>query len=132
MANLTVSSKVPFDTKFSAGSQSVTLKGYNSVVIRDANGLVPFGSVGRTEVEETLWAKIVEANKHQKVFKDGLVFASKNVSSADAEAKEKRELSCGLEGLVVGKKDAKGNDIQDKRLPQSKANRIETATDLGY
>jgi hypothetical protein len=91
MANITVACKLPNGLILDQDGKKVVLKGS-----RDRDAVAGFGL---TQVDEGFWSTWTTAYKDFPPLKKGLVFAQAKEASAAAEAKEKKDVKTGLEGL---------------------------------
>ena len=116
MGTVTVISKLPHALEIDYKGKKVEIKGANSTKIRDQNGLIPEGSYGATELDESLWTAWSTENASLYFLHKGYVFAKPTAKSATDEAEGKRELKTGLEGL--------SQNMQDERLAPSDRKRL--------
>lgn len=116
MGTVTVISKLPHALEIDYKGKKVEIKGANSTKIRDQDGLIPEGSYGSTELDESLWTAWSTENASLSFLVNDYVFAKSTTKSATDEAEGKRELKTGLEGL--------SQNMQDERLAPSDRKRL--------
>jgi len=116
MGTVTVISKLPHALEIDYKGQKVEIKGANSTKIRDQNGLIPEGSYGSTELDESLWSAWSTENASLSFLQNGYVFAKSTAKAATDEAEGKRQLKTGIEGLSQDMKDDRLAPADRKRL----------------
>lgn len=91
MPTITVACKLPNGLVLNLGDTKVVLKG-----ARDREAVAGFGL---TEVDEGFWSTWTTQHKDFVPLKKGMIFAQPKAASAAAEAKEKKDIKTGLEGM---------------------------------
>lgn len=96
--------KHPHGIKFKLGNnRHVTIQG-NATHLKDkTTGVLPDGGFGMTTILKEDWEAIKNTYGTMSIFKSGLIFASADTASAQAQAKEHDELKSGFEPVDVKK-----------------------------
>lgn len=79
----------------------VELKGNGSHLIGKESGVLPVGAYGLTIIKAEDWDYIVKTYGNQKIFTNGLCFATKKKADAEEEAESRDDLRNGLEPVNV-------------------------------
>lgn len=96
--------KHPHGIKFKLGNnRHVTIQG-NATHLKDkTTGVLPEGGFGMTTILKEDWEAIKNTYSTMSIFKSGLIFASADTASAQAQAKEHDELKSGFEPVDIKK-----------------------------
>ncbi len=96
--------KHPHGIKFKLGNnRHVTIQG-NATHLKDkTTGVLPDGGFGMTTILKEDWEAIKNTYSTMSIFKSGLIFASADTASAQAQAKEHDELKSGFEPVDIKK-----------------------------
>lgn len=96
--------KHPQGIKFKLNNnRSVVING-NAVHLKGKNtGVLPDGGFGMTTILREDWEAIKKAYGTMSIFKNGLIFASADTASANAQAKEYDEVKSGFEPVDIKK-----------------------------
>ena len=96
--------KHPHGIKFKLGNnRHVTIQG-NATHLKDkTTGVLPDGGFGMTTILKEDWEAIKNTYSTVSIFKSGLIFASADTASAQAQAKEHDELKSGFEPVDIKK-----------------------------
>lgn len=96
--------KHPHGIKFKLGNnRHVTIQG-NATHLKDkTTGVLPEGGFGMTTILKEDWETIKNTYSTMSIFKSGLIFASADTASAQAQAKEYDELKSGFEPVDIKK-----------------------------
>jgi hypothetical protein len=96
MATITVGCKLPHGLIIEVDGHAVTLNGKNSSNV--------IGGYGLTEgVDKDFFGKWMSANRDSAAVKNGLIFAQDRADSARSEAKERKGVKNGTEGIDPNK-----------------------------
>lgn len=102
----------PFGIKYiMPDGREVVLNGNASHLIGKETGKLPVGAFGLTIVKEDDWKYITETFGNQKIFKNGLCFATRKKAYSEEEAADREDLRTGFEPVDITKtktKEAKG------------------------
>lgn len=82
---------------FDVGDKKIKINGSNEN-LRGANeGILSIGKFGESIIDRQDWEEIVRQYGNMTIFKNGLIFAQNDTSSARAKAKELKDTRHGLE-----------------------------------
>lgn len=96
--------KHPHGIKFKLGNnRHVTIQGNATHLKGKTTGVLPEGGFGMTTILKEDWEAIKNTYSTMSIFKSGLIFASADTASAQAQAKEHDELKSGFEPVDIKK-----------------------------
>ncbi len=95
--------KHPQGIKFNLpNNRYVIIKGNAAHLKGLKSGILPDGGFGMTVIDRQDWEYIKKTYSTMNVFKNGLIFASNNKTSAESQSKEHDEVKSGMEPVEVG------------------------------
>lgn len=96
--------KHPHGIKFKLdNNRSVVINGNAAHLKGKTTGVLPEGGFGMTTISKEDWEAIKNTYSTMSIFKSGLIFASADTASAQAQAKEHDELKSGFEPVDIKK-----------------------------
>lgn len=96
--------KHPHGIKFKLdNNRSVVINGNAAHLKGKTTGVLPDGGFGMTTISKEDWEAIKNTYSTMSIFKSGLIFASADTVSAQAQAKEYDELKSGFEPVDIKK-----------------------------
>lgn len=82
---------------FEIDGRKIRINGQNENLRGEQEGILAVGKFGQSIIDRQDWEEIRRQYGRMSIFKMGLIFAQKDTASANAEAREKKELRHGLE-----------------------------------